>query len=670
MIKKTTTFLTLALLTSSAVVSPSVSAITLDEASKLENNSNSYSSQTPNVEVQNNDLNKESINSKGNTTSVPATASTEQISTEVEPKTENVDASSEQVSKVQNTTSEKLAKSAAQTDETIDSWMPDKVLQNWVAKELGKDVSSITQDDMKKIIYLQDTPDGLTSLKGLEYATSLQNLYLGYSNISDLSPISSLTSIVDLQVNDTMVTDLSPIYGLTGLKSLDISDLSIGDINMASLLQVRGSSLYQLVADNTGLKNIDYFSPYTNLTSLDLSYNEITDLRPLQNFTNTHGQIVGQTFPSASVTSNSRNVTFDDLEVYYMDGTRLEPTDISDGGIFNSTTNKISFSDLYELSGTVSWDYYTEPADPTTGIRFGGLVNNSYSLEIPAKVTASYVDTDGNKISDDVLKSGKVGDDYTTEQKDIDGYTFKEVQGSATGQFTDQAQTVTYVYTKNPMKAADVTVNYVDEDGEAIPNISSQTISGNVGDSYDATTDAYKLVIDGYTLDESKLPTNAKGTLSDQAQTITYVYTKNELPHVTGTVLVKYVDTNGNKISEDIVKSGTVGEGYSTEKKDIKGYTFKEVQGSATGQFKEQAQTVTYVYSKNKVNPVNPEPKPENKPSSSDKNNNHGIMSSTQHGLPATGENERITMMSIILGLILIALAAVVSIFRFKKANK
>ena len=30
------------------------------------------------------------------------------------------------------------------------------------------------------------------------------------------------------------------------------------------------------------------------------------------------------------------------------------------------------------------------------------------------------------------------------------GYTFKEVQGNPTGSFTDQDQTGTYVYTKNP----------------------------------------------------------------------------------------------------------------------------------------------------------------------------------------------------------------------------
>lgn len=70
----------------------------------------------------------------------------------------------------------------------------------------------------------------------------------------------------------------------------------------------------------------------------------------------------------------------------------------------------------------------------------------------------------------------------------------------------------------------DVVVNYVDENGKAIPGSSAQTISGNIGDPYDASTPEYKLDIPGYTLDETKLPENSKGTISDQPQTVTYVY--------------------------------------------------------------------------------------------------------------------------------------------------
>ncbi|WP_157804689.1 MucBP domain-containing protein, partial [Enterococcus ureilyticus] len=66
-----------------------------------------------------------------------------------------------------------------------------------------------------------------------------------------------------------------------------------------------------------------------------------------------------------------------------------------------------------------------------------------------ADVTIHYQDTEGNTIAPDVVKSGNIGDPYSFEQLTIDGYTFKEVNGNPNGTFTDTAQTVTYVYTKN-----------------------------------------------------------------------------------------------------------------------------------------------------------------------------------------------------------------------------
>lgn len=57
--------------------------------------------------------------------------------------------------------------------------------------------------------------------------------------------------------------------------------------------------------------------------------------------------------------------------------------------------------------------------------------------------------------------------------------TFKELKGNTKGSFTDKAQTVTYIYTKDAVKGADVTFNYVDEQGNKIAD--SITLSGNVG---------------------------------------------------------------------------------------------------------------------------------------------------------------------------------------------
>ncbi|WP_419155111.1 MucBP domain-containing protein [Weissella minor] len=74
---------------------------------------------------------------------------------------------------------------------------------------------------------------------------------------------------------------------------------------------------------------------------------------------------------------------------------------------------------------------------------------DSKESEKAADVTAKYVDEDGKELTASETVSGNVGDDYKTEQKKIDGYTFKEVKGNPTGKLTDKAQTVTYVYTKN-----------------------------------------------------------------------------------------------------------------------------------------------------------------------------------------------------------------------------
>ena len=47
------------------------------------------------------------------------------------------------------------------------------------------------------------------------------------------------------------------------------------------------------------------------------------------------------------------------------------------------------------------------------------------------------------------------------------------------------------MYMRKTRKTADVTVEYVDTDGNEIH--APQIITGNVGDDYDATTDGYKL---------------------------------------------------------------------------------------------------------------------------------------------------------------------------------
>ncbi|OTO25085.1 MucBP domain-containing protein [Enterococcus sp. 3C7_DIV0644] len=226
-----------------------------------------------------------------------------------------------------------------------------------------------------------------------------------------------------------------------------------------------------------------------------------------------------------------------------------------------------------------------------------------------ADVTVEYVDTAGKEIHPSQKISGNIGDSYdaSTEnyQLTIDGYTLDESQlpENTTGVFSETVQTVTYVYTKNPVPAADITVRYVDTEGNEIHD--SQTISGNIGDLYDASTDQYKLSIDGYTLDESQLPENLKGVFSETAQTITYIYTKN--PVSAADIRVEYIDTEGNEIHASQTISGNVGDPYDASTKNyqlmIEGYTLDESQlpENSKGVFSETAQTVTYIYARNPI---------------------------------------------------------------------
>jgi LPXTG-motif cell wall-anchored protein len=322
--------------------------------------------------------------------------------------------------------------------------------------------------------------------------------------------------------------------------------------------------------------------------------------------------VFGETAQTVTYIYTENPIPAADVTIEYVD---LEDNEIhasqtisrNVGDSFDASTDQYKLSiDGYTLDESQlpknSKGVFSETAQTVTYI----YTKNS----IPAAdVTVEYVDTEGNEIHAYQTINGNLGDsfDASTDQYklSIDGYTLDESQlpENSKGVFSENAQTVTYIYTKNLIPAADVTIEYVDIEANEIHP--SQTISGNVGESYDASTKNYQLVIEGYTLDESQLPENSKGVFSETAQTVTYIYTKNPVP--AADVTVKYVDTEGNEIHASLTISGTVGDSYdaSTEKFQltIEGYTLDESQlpENSKGVFSETAQTIIYIYTKNPV---------------------------------------------------------------------
>lgn len=275
-------------------------------------------------------------------------------------------------------------------------------------------------------------------------------------------------------------------------------------------------------------------------------------------------------------------------------------------------------------------------------------------------------------------QSKEVGEPYSTSPEVIEGYILDESQlpQNETGIFTEANQTVDYIYRATLPSPADVIVNYIDLEGKTIH--APQRISGAFGESYDASQKEYQLAIKGYKLDETQLPENTMGTISDQEQVVTYTYLKNIIP--VGTILIKYLDSTGKEIHPQQMITDKVGTAYdvSTEsyKITLKNYTLDQTKlpDNKIGIFTEDVQIVSYIYTENHVEgseiPKEPsisEPSETPDEPKSSTSSEQKEASKKQKELPKTGEQK--SVVSLIIG-VLIILISLLSLFLRKKLSE
>ncbi|MFC4683417.1 MucBP domain-containing protein, partial [Exiguobacterium mexicanum] len=256
-------------------------------------------------------------------------------------------------------------------------------------------------------------------------------------------------------------------------------------------------------------------------------------------------------------------------------------------------------------TGTVGEEYATEPAE-VDGFELVEVPSNAtgeftedpqtvtYVYQPvqtpvePGTVTVNHVDEEGNALTEPELLSGEIGTDYTTAAKEFEGYVLTATPDNASGQFTNETQTVTYVYgpADVPEVKGVIVVEYVDTEGT--PLAEPMTDSGLIGSGYTTAP----LEIDGYDLVE--VPSNAEGVFGDEPQTVTYVYIKKADPM--GTIVVVHVDEEGNELLAAETVIGVIGSPYNTEAATIAGYELVQTPGNAAGSFTGEQQIVTYVY--------------------------------------------------------------------------
>ena len=210
--------------------------------------------------------------------------------------------------------------------------IPDPNLRAVIAEALGKSPNApITAQEMQRLRKIDARKDrSIKDLTGLQYATNLVELYLGWYSgegnqvsdlspvagltnlrvlflhhnpISDLSPVRGLMNLTDLMLYDTLVSDISPVRGLTNLTKLhfhgtevtdlspisgliNLKDLAFSDPDLSDISPVAGLiNLETIFSWNHSISDLSALSGLTKLRTIDLCGGDISDLTPIAGLT-------------------------------------------------------------------------------------------------------------------------------------------------------------------------------------------------------------------------------------------------------------------------------------------------------------------------------------------------------------------------------------------------
>lgn len=584
------------------------------------------------------DSKESSSESEASTTSTASTVGTEESSI---PDTSSAKSKEKSARSLLPSNAQQFANSLPDNQantEDVSSWLPDPTLQSIVAKALGIEVSEITKEKISKMqtIYIYSTDSALADLSGLEYATSLSSFYMnGTNQISDFSVLTKIDSLVYAYLMGANVTDDNvPDFG-DNFTRLNLSSANVTDAVYPKILEMK--NLESLTFEsNMNITTIAPLATLPNLKELRIQFCAVSDFTVINNFPvlenlAAYGQNTGRS--DGVTTISAKELNYDAATQSFFVPFSIMP---------NRLTNFDGYVPPFSTSNSQSQTYFD----------LNGVQLPSSQLSITDQdVTVSDITPEEFEGIHTMKYNSRLNNPAGTYAQP-DGFSFYAISsGTYLHQFAINHQEA----------AADVTVEYVDTDGNEIH--APQVITGNVGDDYDATTDVYKLTINGYTLDTKQLPKNGTGVMSDQAQTVTYVYTKNsdkgKDSERAAAVTVVYVDKDGKEIHAAKTIQGNIGDHYDATTKEyqlsINGYHLDESQlpENRIGKLGKEPQTITYVYTKDASPAKTSTSEQKNKTSTSKKENtNYQKDSESKAKLPQTNDVSKSYLNLIGIGLV------------------
>ncbi|MBQ7341135.1 MAG: leucine-rich repeat domain-containing protein [Oscillospiraceae bacterium] len=181
----------------------------------------------------------------------------------------------------------------------------DEIMEAEIRKTLNaaEDTRLLTSD--LATIQSFTVPEGVKSLKDLQYMTSLETLHMEKTVSGELAYLSGLSNLTKLTILDTAVkteeltvigalpkleeltlrncglTTSSGLGKAVNLKVLDLSDNTIRNIQALSTME----QLNTLYLQHNALTDLSSISALVKLETLDVSYNSLTTLSPITTLT-------------------------------------------------------------------------------------------------------------------------------------------------------------------------------------------------------------------------------------------------------------------------------------------------------------------------------------------------------------------------------------------------
>ncbi|MBC6315595.1 MucBP domain-containing protein, partial [Listeria grandensis] len=438
----------------------------------------------------------------------------------------------DEVQAVETTQSEQETKAAIlPAGSTYRSLFPDTKLAITVAKQIYPHVyfedldldQKVTQEELNRVTEINEnwdiTDNPMREIEGVQYLHNLKRLSIGdgvWSGfVENLDRLAGLDKLEELSIVKSRVQDISGIKNLTNLRYLDLSDNNITDASpIAGLTKLESINL-------DARNNIQSLAPFRQLTNLKTLYlsASVSDFRPLQHLpliqdSSSTWQLWGEVqLPDAYVGEPVFMQAFDPIGEQVMFG------GVTVDGKWEGVKAYDGKYATYSKAGMGKVSFGQSPPDSSDSRRFISV--DFKQRVLPAKatvqpVTVRYVDEKGDVLAPEERLTGVLGEAYAAQAKTIDGYQLTEEPVNRVGTFSTEAQTVTFVYTKEAVPVSQaVTVRHLDTNGKVVAP--EEVLTGALGDTYEAEAQA----IVGYRLVTT--PANQTGTFGTEAQTVTFI---------------------------------------------------------------------------------------------------------------------------------------------------